>query len=1313
MRKFAYLGRFRVSFAVMAVLFLTIMSISPCVMGESGSDNGIKRHADSFKDGHGVLHMVWQEPVDGQYEIFYANNDGEGKEKNMGIGNDWNPSERRITFTPGDSVWPEVGADAIAGWVWVTWTEGTAFGGTRHYALSTDRGRSWSVPSTFAERLLLKAAAFDPLTERSGIPQELTMADDQGYFIVQFALPARQEWKTELTFLGAELYGYLPSNAYIAGMSPEVKEAVSDLPYVRWIGVYQPAYRLDPELWPYALGQGTGESIRLDLRAFEDPEVVVQTVQGWGHFASCTYPPYVRVIVPDTMVRDVAFLPQVRWLEETQRVAPANDVATDIIEADVLWDPPYMLSGIGQTIAVADSGLDTGESPGVDDDGDGLFDEETLNGVDDDGDFLIDEDLGNIDNDGDGYMDEDPVDGVNDDNDYYVDDYWLTMNGHRSPTYDEMPGWFPLTGDEIYVDDGENVGVIDNDGIGNDDTCLNNGGDGVADAPDGFTIPVAGGYLTDEDATMHPDFAGEIVAIHSWPFNPDYPDPTNTNDGADDGAYDGPVWGVSSSRGHGTHVAGSAAGGGSASAGSYRGAAYKAGLVFQAFQQLATYGVAPGMDQYHYGAGIPTDLNELFQQAYDDGARIHTNSWGQIPMEGPAVYDLWASQVDEFVWNNKDMTILFAAGNYGEDSDGDGIVDSYQSVISPAVAKNCIAVGATENGRPGMTLTYGTWDSSKYPASPISDDAMADDPNGMAAFSSRGPSADNRIKPDVVAPGSYVLSTKSSLLGPDPLGWGTYDGYYSYSTGTSMSTPLTAGAVALIREYYTNAGEISPSAALVKATVINGAFDLTPGQYPAPENDVPEWPNCTQGWGRVDVKNSIDPGVPMGYDDIGVPLFVDESRVFEYDVADDTIPLRITLAWTDCPGSEGAAKALVNDLDVIVTAPNGTIYHGNAINGVESILNPVPGECQWDVEPFDGYDDLNNVESVKILSPGVGTWTIRVYARNIDQPQDFALVVTGAQKPYPDIMMHGWNPHDSDITWEPLVWEIGDPLNVTARIWNVGQMDTGSFTVGFYRGWWGIGAPWNSEPEATKVVTNIPPYGEFVDVTLYIEHTTTKSYNADIVADIVEPYPPGEVAELDEDNNYAHRCIWSGGGQPGGVIIFPVIIWNPVIRVPVLGVNWVVTTLNTAESRLVDPQLGLWEASEVQRMSYSLYDSVSGAQEDITALGNDVGTVTFTKLGSNLDAGSVQTKIKREIDGWTTIHENLRSIDPAITVQQQFPTQFPQPQGLPPPLEVELRVQIPLDAVPGEIFRIIIDAPELHQFSEFVSPVNEMIIVVE
>jgi subtilisin family serine protease len=418
--------------------------------------------------------------------------------------------------------------------------------------------------------------------------------------------------------------------------------------------------------------------------------------------------------------------------------------------------------------------------------------------------------------------------------------------------------------------------------------------------------------------SLHDDFedgsgSSRVVAIYD-----------RAGDGADD---------VNS--GHGTHVAGSVLGNGDRSgstpsshtypSSAYVGMAPEASLVFQAVEQNSTGSLA----------GIPSDLNTLFNQVLGDGARIHTNSWGST---AAGAYTSSSEEVDEFVWDHKDFAILFSAGNEGVDNDADGVIDRY-SAGSPGTAKNCITVGASENNRSsggynpgGACSTWGGCWPTQFSASPIRGDRLSDDPTGLAAFSSRGPTLDGRFKPDVVAPGTNIASVRSSVASGS--GWGTINSRYVYMGGTSMSTPLVAGTAALVREYYADTEGIAPSAALIKATLVNGATDISPGQYgTGSDQEIPDppRPNNVEGWGRVNVENAIFPTAPreLIYDDQVAGPSTGEESVYNIQVTNSSEPLNITLAWSDYPGSSAAAGGLVNDLDLSVTAPGGTVYYPN------------------------------------------------------------------------------------------------------------------------------------------------------------------------------------------------------------------------------------------------------------------------------------------------------------------------------------------------------------------------------------------------
>jgi uncharacterized repeat protein (TIGR01451 family) len=504
----------------------------------------------------------------------------------------------------------------------------------------------------------------------------------------------------------------------------------------------------------------------------------------------------------------------------------------------------------------------------------------------------------------------------------------------------------------------------------------------------GQIIAVAdSGLDTGVSATLSADFSGRIVASHVLA------------EGGD----------VADQFGHGTHVAGSVAGSGAQSgadpaahqyAGSFAGVAPEAGLVIQAFEADPATGNVIGLDPDYY---------KLFAQAYADGARLHTNSWGDPsgPKTDPAAefggYPYGSQRTDEFIWDHPDMTIFFAAGNEGRDGvkgpsgfcgGANGVIDS-DSLLYPGTAKNVITVGASESERPSGGFSQLPWlffdlNSFCFGALPIATDTPSNNPGGMAAFSSRGPTDDGRIKPDIVAPGTNIVSDKTHASNADPATsqlWGAYEtnSNYVYSGGTSMATPLVAGSGVLVRQWMTSRGIANPSAAAVKAMLLNTAHDLAPGQYgsAAATQEIPAArPNNVAGWGRADLGFvNAPPPYLIWIDDhtggIATNQAVDytSTSTRPLQVLDSSQPLRIMLTWSDPPASLSAARQLVNDLDLTVVGPNGATYYGN---------NVATG------------DRINNVEGIVIDNPPVGQYTVKVRGYNVPiAAQPYALAVAG------------------------------------------------------------------------------------------------------------------------------------------------------------------------------------------------------------------------------------------------------------------------------------------------------------------------------
>ncbi len=436
-----------------------------------------------------------------------------------------------------------------------------------------------------------------------------------------------------------------------------------------------------------------------------------------------------------------------------------------------------------------------------------------------------------------------------------------------------------------------------------------------------------------------------------------------------DGVHSGHYFGLWASSwedpmGHGTHVSGSVVGRGVASDGRIRGGAYGAKLVVEAMW-------SPVMNNLT----VPPELKKLFEPAYQDGARIHTNSWGT---RGMGVYNNMSVQVDDYMWNNPDMLILFSAGNSGVDMDKDGRIDS-GSVTPPGTAKNILTVGASENfvesGGIQVPINRLRGASEIWGAEPISSDKISDDPNGIAMFSSRGPTLDGRIKPDVVAPGTNILSTRSYHKDASTL-WGEYNRDYVYSGGTSMSTPLVAGAVAVLRQYLQEEqGVENPSAALMKGLIMHTATDLFPGQFgevgeSRGQEMLQRRPNNEEGYGLVDINKATS---------LSDTYFMDEKtglaqgKVDEYGLNIQGGSLQVTLVYTDAPGAPNASVALVNDLNLELVATNGSIFKSES--------------------------RVNNSETMEFNDVPKGRYIVRVRGYRVPQgrngSQPYALLVTG------------------------------------------------------------------------------------------------------------------------------------------------------------------------------------------------------------------------------------------------------------------------------------------------------------------------------
>lgn len=293
-------------------------------------------------------------------------------------------------------------------------------------------------------------------------------------------------------------------------------------------------------------------------------------------------------------------------------------------------------------------------------------------------------------------------------------------------------------------------------------------------------------------------------------------------------------------------------------------------------------------------------------------------------------YDALSQNLDSMAFKTTEQLDVFAAGNDGGLVCGPYPAGYYNICGGFQTAKNILTVGST---------------SRNYI---------------VAGSSSRGPLKDGRLKPEITAPGNVIYC-------PVP------NNTYTYTSGTSLACPQATGVLALITERYKQLhSNLNPKSDLLKAIVVNGASDLgRPG------------PDYWYGFGFLNGVRSIDILENNRYTRNSIASGA-APQTFTVSVPANTAQLKVLLYYHDPAASASASKQLVNDLDLTVTEPGGSVVHQPLI------LNPlVAGVANNAVE---GADHLNNIEQVTINNPTAGTYTVSVSDYAIPSgPQDYVV----------------------------------------------------------------------------------------------------------------------------------------------------------------------------------------------------------------------------------------------------------------------------------------------------------------------------------
>lgn len=301
----------------------------------------------------------------------------------------------------------------------------------------------------------------------------------------------------------------------------------------------------------------------------------------------------------------------------------------------------------------------------------------------------------------------------------------------------------------------------------------------------------------------------------------------------------------------------------------------------------------------------------------------YANGWEGDFCTASGNYDLFSEALDQTTYDYPNVLHIVAAGNNGT-SNCPPYPNGYNTVLNGIQsAKNSLTVGALQ------------------------------DLNTIWSSSSRGPTSDGRIKPEIVALGTNVRSTSTTRN-------------YAGGSGTSFSTPSVTGAAALLNELYKskNNDEL-PAAALLKSVLCNSATDL--GK---------KGPDFIYGFGRLDVAKAAQLIDNERYitDSIGM----NDTLVFTINVPNNQLNFKATIAWTDAAASPLSTTTLINDLDLEIIVPNDTIHYPWLLDTTASQVNKTAYRGNANER-----DRINNIEQVTLDFPIAGVYEIKVTGANI------------------------------------------------------------------------------------------------------------------------------------------------------------------------------------------------------------------------------------------------------------------------------------------------------------------------------------------
>lgn len=329
------------------------------------------------------------------------------------------------------------------------------------------------------------------------------------------------------------------------------------------------------------------------------------------------------------------------------------------------------------------------------------------------------------------------------------------------------------------------------------------------------------------------------------------------------------------------------------------------------------------------------------------GADVSQNAWGSDICHASTCdeFGKYVSDSRNYDWIVRGLwgdmiTIVGSAGNDGQCTVCSDSLPNYPygTVVGPiATTKNAISVSAS------LANNDGWWISS-----------------------SRGPTLDGRIKPDLAAPGCKSYDGIKSTY--------TNNCYNSNYCGTSFSSPVVSGAAILLYEAYNNYYSEDPLPSTIRGIMYHSAYDLG--------NTGPDY---MYGYGRIDVQKAVDIVIDdMGYNRKIIQDEINTSEVdtFEIIVGEDQTELKVTLVWDDKESGAGVGKKLSNDLDLVLESPLLMTYYPWVLD---------PEHPSW--AALTGVDTTNNMEQVLVNSPDTGVWIVKVSGTTVPYaPQLYSLI---------------------------------------------------------------------------------------------------------------------------------------------------------------------------------------------------------------------------------------------------------------------------------------------------------------------------------